>query len=93
MEYNILAIDVWGNKKDGFELNSAYTTNLVANISPTAKDVEVIKAIRKACGHRADARGYVCSVNDEYYIAIDCAKTGQPCYRAERSHEQSTIGE
>lgn len=42
MKYRIVSLDVWGNKKDGYEINAAYNTDNFIDIeeNDTAKDIK-----------------------------------------------------
>lgn len=79
--YRLCAIDVWGNARDGYDINSvcyvspaAYVT---VDLSDVASDDDIIKLVRKAFGHRADSRAYTCEA-DEYQILL--YRKGEPAY-------------
>ena len=81
--HEVLAIDVWGNSVDGYEINDMCRTGILVDLDDNMSDDQVIKAVRKACGHRGDARRYVldtfgsCSDTD---MCITDKKSGKPCY-------------
>ena len=48
MKYEIISYDVWGNKKDGFEVNDAHHTGLEIEIADGATDKEIVQALKRA---------------------------------------------
>jgi hypothetical protein len=77
--YNLLAIDVWGNAKEGYEINDSYRTDYLIGLNDEMSDEFIIKAVRRMLGHRADTRGYTLDTSDGSYLAIDHVKRG-PSY-------------
>lgn len=80
--YEILAIDVWGNERDGFEINNMINTGVVFEVDDKDDDKKLLKRLRKALGHRADAKGYHDPFQDEYMLCFHRNKDGKPCYYA-----------
>ena len=83
-KHDILALDVWGNAKDGWEINEARTTGITVDLTNDMTDAQIIKAVRKACGHRADARGYeldhTCESVEFSGVYINRKSDGKPAY-------------
>jgi hypothetical protein len=44
--YIVCSLDVWGNAKDGYEVNAAYTTSKRVEIGKDMSDTEIIKALK-----------------------------------------------
>jgi len=44
--YELITYDVWGNKKDGFEVNNAFSTEEVLVITEDATDRDIIKGLK-----------------------------------------------
>ena len=87
MLYEILAIDVWGNKRDGYEINDQHATGVIVDIPADADDKTALKLIRKALGHRADARGYHDPYQDEQGHCFHRNATGEPAYYTRRKDD------
>lgn len=83
-KHEILAIDVWGNQKDGWEINDMKTTGTFVDLHDEMTDEEIIVAVRGALGHRKDARGYHIQSSGESVryggVCIDRNKNGKPAY-------------
>ena len=77
MKFEILSLDVWGNKKDGFELNAWYSSGIVIDVTETDTQATVLKKAKKALGIVWKGQ-YVCSEFDEYHINFDIKSTGKP---------------
>ena len=48
--YRLYSYDVWGNVKDGFEVNDVFKTSYVCEIPDNASDADIVKAL-KSCGY------------------------------------------
>lgn len=80
MLFQQIAIDVWGNARDGYEVNDEVATSFFVDIDlDEMNDAEIIKAVRSNLGHRADARGYTVKA-DEFGIKIYRKSDGKPAY-------------
>jgi hypothetical protein len=44
--WRVLSLDVWGNARDGYEVNAAYTTTRTVKLPPSATDDEVIACLK-----------------------------------------------
>ena len=45
MRYEIINLDVWGNEKDGYEVNDAHYTGEFVEIEDINNDSEILKAV------------------------------------------------
>lgn len=77
--WNIHTLDVWGNKKDGFEINDVFTTGATLLLSDDdVTDTAVIKALKKEQWLRPRLRitsFYVEQHENDIYISY----LGKPC--------------
>lgn len=78
-KYQLWSYDVWGNKKDGFEVNNRYR-DCIVEIPEDAIDREIIKIIKKAMGLK---RGFPYA-----YFEVD----GEPEYTLYVNYTSSTFG-
>jgi len=77
--YKVVSYDVWGNKKDGFEVNEAHYTSFTVELSEDATNREIVKAL-KDCGYLKKGL-HTKSVRidgDEYCIYFSDARNGKP---------------
>lgn len=44
-EYDIISYDVWGNARDGFEVNAAYFTGRIVVIDPEGSNMAINRAL------------------------------------------------
>jgi hypothetical protein len=44
--YQVISYDVWGNEKDGFEVNQAFTTSFKIELPKDATDKQILKALK-----------------------------------------------
>jgi hypothetical protein len=82
MLYEILAIDVWGNSRDGYEINAQYRTGVTFECPDDADDATALKLLRRALGHRGDARGYHDPYQDAGQMFFCRNRDGMPAYVA-----------
>lgn len=80
--WEILAIDVWGNAKDGYEINNQIRTDVKFTTPDDADDATCLKALRKALGHRASARGYSDPYGSDMQLFFCRNSDGKPAYVA-----------
>jgi hypothetical protein len=78
MKLQILSIDVWGNAKDGFELNNWRDSGIRVEVDELADHTDIIKAIRRACSHRASAKGYHAEATESTFNVF--RNNGKPAY-------------
>ena len=81
-KYQIATLDVWGNEKDGFEVNNVYKTSDSILLKEDFSNKDVMKALKKEgflkkyCQERW--LNFECS--DYSFICIESARTGEPLY-------------
>ena len=46
--YKIVSYDVWGNAKDGWEVNDAHTTGYTCRIATDADDAAIVRALKRS---------------------------------------------
>ena len=46
MKYQLYSYDVWGNKKDGYQVNNVFKTDMIIEVK-TDSDEELIKELKK----------------------------------------------
>jgi len=49
LTYEILSYDVWGNEKDGFEVNDTHRTGYTCRIPENADNAAIVRALKR-CG-------------------------------------------
>ena len=82
MVYEILALDVWGNSEDGYDINDQHVCAEV-EIPEGSTDDEALKLIRDTLGHTEPSPyTYVDLIQSEYDYCFDNEETGEPCYYA-----------
>ena len=48
MQYQLITYDVWGNKRDGYEVNQSYTSDTIIDLEPTDYyDDTIIKKLKE----------------------------------------------
>lgn len=79
MQYQLCLLDVWGDEKDGFEVNDISKTQTFIDIPDASTDDEIMAILEK----NEIIRPVGLSVNDTWCpdIFIDDAKTGKPIIR------------
>ena len=78
-KYEIITYDVWGNARDGFEVNNAFTTGRVVEIDPNASD----RAINRAL----NARGVRWDGDPDYTLYGVLTRNGRPALELRRVQE------
>jgi hypothetical protein len=46
MRYQLYTYDVWGNEKDGYEVNNIFSTNAIYELDENMTDKEIVKALK-----------------------------------------------
>jgi len=46
-QYELIELDVWGNARDGYEVNQAFHTNQFYDIDPDWSDERLVKELKK----------------------------------------------
>jgi hypothetical protein len=85
VRWQILALDVWGNKKDGWEINDQIATSDYFWTDTDCTSEEALIALRRALGHKADARGYHDPYRDDEALCFHTNRDGKPAYYARKA--------
>lgn len=78
--YKLYGYDVWGNKRDGYEVNDVLPTGITIELPDEATDRQIVKAL-KDCGYlRRNARYSSFEVDGEadYRLIVDYTPTSYP---------------
>lgn len=85
--YNVHPLDVWGNKREGFEVNDVYPSRGSITIPVDATDDEIIAALKKEgfidCNIRASSIGIDGEL--EYTLYVEYKPTAHPEYELRRA--------
>lgn len=46
MQYEIITYDVWGNEKDGFEVNNAFSTGTIIDVTDSDSEKDIISKLK-----------------------------------------------
>lgn len=68
--YQVIIYDVWGNARDGFEVNSAYTTNNYIELSESTSD--------RAINRRLSVRGIIWEGEQGHTLYGTIKRNGMP---------------
>ena len=82
MMYEVVSLDVWGNRRDGYEVNDAYSTGVYININEDTSDADIIKLLKAAGFLKKTCKNKSFSVNGEfgYSLHITHEPTDYPVY-------------
>lgn len=93
MKFRVWSYDVWGNRKDGYEVNNRYRTPHVIDVPEGASDFELTAALKKV-GYLNDHLHYR-SVDYEgerdytlYFSSTTTRHAGYPLGELERLREE-----
>ena len=78
--YKLISYDVWGNAKEGFDVNDAHYTGLTVELPNDATDRQIVKAL-KVCGYlkkTLKTKSVHIHGDDEFAIYFDDARNGKP---------------
>lgn len=79
LKFQVWSLDVWGNKRDGFEVNDRQKCEVII-VRDDLGDKGIIKALKEA--DLLNKKCHFKSFNvDEY--GLEAAKTGEPIYQLE----------
>jgi hypothetical protein len=81
--YEIIRYDVWGNEKDGFEVNDAHHTGVFVSLTKDASDEQIIRALKNEGYISRNCRFTTFGVDHSFgdppqAIYIEHAKSGAP---------------
>ena len=69
-KYEVISYDVWGNAREGFQVNAAYSTGRVVEIDPDATDY--------AINRRVGVRGVTWDGDPDYSLYGEVKRNGRP---------------
>ena len=58
MKYRLYTYDLWGNEKDGYDVNNVYASEITIDIDPNAHDETIIKKIKASMPVQQRKRRY-----------------------------------
>lgn len=84
--YQLINLDVWGNARDGFEVNAAYSTNTYVELPLEATDAEIIKILKDEGLIKKGIRASSVKIEGEpeYSLYFYHAKTMRPEFELRR---------
>lgn len=84
--WRMYTYDVWGNARDGFEVNNVFRTNHVVEIPETASLREILNILKEAGLVRRDVRPSQIRIDDgtDDLLDVEWASNGEPQFRLER---------
>lgn len=74
--YNIVTYDVWGNARDGFEVNQAFYTGRTVEIDEEATDYAINRAL--------SVRGVTWEGDPDYTLYGTLKRNGMPALELQR---------
>ncbi len=77
MKYTLLTYDVWGNEKDGYEVNNTFSTGTTIELPTNASDKDIKRALRSYYPNIMNAKLKI--EGDDTLICID--RDTQRCTR------------
>jgi len=78
MKYKLYTYDLWGNKKDGYEINDLYPSNISLDIGPDDSDEIIIKKVRKEMIKKPHTKSF--TIYGDYADRIYVELRGVPLY-------------
>jgi hypothetical protein len=82
--FKVYSLDVWGNKRDGFEVNDRSQCGSVM-VPIDLNDRDIVKALKNndLLAKRVHVKSFRID-GDEHGLNIDASKTSEPIYQLER---------
>lgn len=85
MKWRLIDYDVWGNARDGFEVNAAYTTSTYVEFDEGISDAALIKLLKREGLLKKGLRASSIDMDgDEYTIYFSDARNGRPEFELRR---------
>jgi hypothetical protein len=80
MRYQLIEYDVWGNQRDGFEVNQSFYTDQYADIPEGASDAEIVRILKDEGIIKKSARASSVEIEGEegYDLYFKHRPTGRP---------------
>lgn len=88
--YQLINLDVWGNARDGFEVNDRYATSTYVSIPEDSSDAEIVKILKDEGIIKKGIRTASVEIDGdfEYSLYINEKKTGRPGFELMRVEER-----
>jgi len=89
MKYDVVSLDVWGNAKDGYDVNQSFATGVTVDIPDVDNDADIIVEL---IDHAMLSPG--CSTDnieidgDDYCLYINRKEDCYPLFELRRSLDQ-----
>lgn len=89
-KYRVVSYDVWGNAKDGYEVNDTYPTGLSVELPANPSDREIMQALKEVGYIKKSTRLAQLMIDGEprFSFYVDEAKDGRPLCELRRVNEQ-----
>lgn len=84
MAFEVIGLDVWGNRRDGFEVNDARRTGRVVRLPADATDDQIVAALKAAGEIDASVRRAGIEIDDDAGGTIYVGHKGRPEFQLER---------
>lgn len=83
----IYVYDVWGNRRDGFEVNNEFRTGKSIRVPAGGTNQAIIRVLKRG-GYIARWTGVEAPDEDENDIWLENAKTGEPLLHLQRHTDE-----
>ena len=93
MRYEVIELDVWGNAREGFEVNAMYHTGVYITVPEDFTDRDVILALKRADAVKRGVHHKSIEIEDfseGRMICINDARNGKPVYQLHVDFEDNT---
>lgn len=89
MKFDLHTYDVWGNERDGFEVNDRYMRRDVIEVPDDATDADFILALKRAGWLKRNVRVSSIGIEGEsdYTLYFTHTPTGYPLFELERRQD------
>lgn len=79
-KYDVHTYDVWGNAKDGYNVNDVYPRSATIELADDAEDADIIRALKNAGILRSKARYSSFDIDGEtgYTLYVNYSPTSYP---------------
>lgn len=79
--YNVHALDVWGNERDGYEVNDIYPSQGRVTFYNDATNTEIVSAMKRGGFIRPGIHTRSIQIEgDEEIVYLNVARTGKPVF-------------
>lgn len=79
--FEIIELDVWGNKRDGFHINNLFATGVYITLPENWTDRQLVLALKRADAIKRNVRHTSVGIIDagDDLICIEDVRDGRPC--------------